>query len=339
MNKIDDRQNIFLIRNFFCIISAETIILQYKISNPIAYIINRDGNNWLVDAIQHSLNPSIWKNIKIIDLSLQKKSFNSKQKVAIIQSVLSNAFIKDCPNSIFITVTNDNIEKYTYFYAKKNKICLNKYEEGMNHYANPRLLENTSLLKRLLRYIRYPNNHFVLINECKCTYNNVYSFFPNYYRKNDYKRHFQLDFVNTNNEITKKQKVSVLLITGPYSDSGEMTEEEEFSLYKKMLDLVPRGYEIVIKPHPRENIKKVESFCQLYNCKMIDEKYQNLPVEILITKNNFEYILGIWTSTLLYATKLSNKSKIISCVKTLIKKFSSLEDTLNMFSNEGVICI
>ncbi|MED3793805.1 polysialyltransferase family glycosyltransferase [Niallia alba] len=303
-----------------------------------SYNLMKDNNIWFDTIIckEASLlnNASIKNIIKFRDL---------KEVIDNIKNNIENLLIKYKVEEVFIGNRFSSVDRLIYSICKKNKIPINLIEDGMSNYLSSKVFNektqiNTALNKKLKSYsqrifdfiISEPN---VLFNQSELMFNNIYAVFPQQYSlcnfSNGIKELKLKDSLKKNKDVIKKngvykiipqledsKKKKVLFLSQSLSEDYLISQEKEIEIICDYINqFEPEVYTILFKPHPRDSKEKVKKIVEKFENKRFFIVFNNdipIPIELLLGELNIDEIVGIWSATLFYTSKLNIDIKTVS---------------------------
>lgn len=100
-------------------------------------------------------------------------------------------------------------------------------------------------------------------------------------------------------ECKIKNKPKALFMTGCLSEDSDIDESDELDFYQKViLTFQKKGFQVFIKPHPREKNKKINKLKMHINDVVFLDRMQSIPAEVLFTRIKFQALCGILTSAI-----------------------------------------
>lgn len=205
-----------------------------------------------------------------------------------------------------------------------NKISYIILDEGAGHYFSKELFEvmagkKEREKKTYIKHIKYIlRNLFIKLfidieyrtlfdlNKIELSLNDEVAF--------DLKRYF--DTISRKEyEIKDIDNKSILLVSDNLSNIC-LNDKYEIKQYKLLIDTIKKkfgDYTIYLKPHPNE-LNNLQKFSELKEIKILKE---NISFENLINNNNFEYICGF------------SSTSLITCRNVFEKKCYTLNALLN----------
>jgi len=153
-------------------------------------------------------------------------------------------------------------------------------------------IANNYLKKLALKYIN-TERRFLF-----CKKNN--DFVPNWAFINSYKKVFKKRnkcFANI-----KKVYNPIIIITNPYSEYKLASLKYELNIVKSIINiLIRKGFNVVIKPHPREVTNKYLSILKKYKSKNVKLIRQDFPIEDLFLSLEPLCVIGYASTALINA--------------------------------------
>lgn len=106
-------------------------------------------------------------------------------------------------------------------------------------------------------------------------------------------KHTILNIFNINQTMFNFEKKTLMLLTQPLSEGGHMTLDEELNIYKEIFRKF-EDYEIIIKPHPRDD----KNYKKIFPTSTIIDK--GFPIEMLnLLEKTPTVVCGITSASLL----------------------------------------
>lgn len=364
--------NLFFVHTPLQVLTAQNIVGQFKLKNNIlvlSYTGERAAHYY--KSFEILLIPALWDQThKIGDLN--NGIFNIKGHVHALSDF--NKFNKKI-NSILTTnkisdIYFGDINHLSYVYlAEKNKDKrLHFFEEGVSHYCtivkNKRFNSSASVsLKKFItdKFIYEPNGVKGFSKYLYPTHNCEFGF-------NIYKRYsiikqnegvydvhipfhlYKSEALNTIIENEKKLigynplNYNVLYLSSTTSADFSNPAEDEMDMFKEMLKGANLAKLVVyLKYHPKDNNDKKKLITEYCTQNGIEYKELfmsvSLPIEIIYADLNFSLIAGYDSSSLFYASEMSN-ALVVSLLPCLILKYrlkkiknTLIEDIWNDMNN------
>lgn len=268
----------------------------------------------------------------VIIMEYPKKIDKEIKKILILKK---NLFfkIKEKFEAIYTPMDYDI---YIQAFLKNNKFNeINLFEEGGTLYYL--LTENRSrniFVKKIKKILK-----FILGLECTeniLTSNKIkdaYMFFPDELKSFNSKIHYiDLNLIIERNgekiEVENKYKnVDYLILTQPLTEDGITTNKIEVEVIRKFIQ-PEKNY--LIKLHPRDSEEKYEEILSLGNVKLLDNKYQNIPYQVLHYSLNPKNIVSHFSSVLYTTPSIREDFKRIALVRNL--KNEKILETVKIMS-------
>ncbi len=115
-------------------------------------------------------------------------------------------------------------------------------------------------------------------------------------------------------------KESVLLLTQSLSEDKVLGFKYELEIYSNIIaGFSEKGIKTVVKAHPRSSLQKVahlKSLCKKYDAIYFEEL--GIPAEVLLLKNNYKYVIGMYSNTIIYSNELFDVKSITAINQNLI---------------------
>lgn len=163
---------------------------------------------------------------------------------------------------------------------------------GKNLELNIRGMVINFLKKLALKYIS-TERRFLL-------YKKGSNFIPNWEVVNSYKN--VLLKRNTYFKNIKKLPYSIIIVTTPYSEYKLSSLKYELNILEKVIDLsIAKGFNVVIKPHPRETPNKYLPILIKYESKNVEIIRGDFPIEDLFISLKPLCVIGYGSTALLNA--------------------------------------
>jgi len=191
-------------------------------------------------------------------------------------------FIKNSTINLFYNLGLSSV----YFLVRYKKNEFNQIEDGLRNY-NPRVNNLKAFKRKYILNTPQGEGRDPQIKTIEVQYPEK---LPEIVRYKGVKLDIQVMMVSLSNE--NRQKIldifsqghtfeidghkKVILITQPLSEDGFISEEYKIELYRKIVTDYTQGYDIYIKPHPRETTDYKDKFAS-----NIIEIPRNFPMEIL----------------------------------------------------------
>lgn len=107
----------------------------------------------------------------------------------------------------------------------------------------------------------------------------------------------------------KVEKTSPLaiILTQPFSEYGQVSFKYELDLIENVIDiLLQTGFDILLKPHPRETIGKYDPVLTKFESERVKLSYHKEPAESLFPSLDPDCIIGYTSTALLIANTMYN---------------------------------
>ncbi len=271
-----------------------------------------------------------FENIVIMEYP-QKKDKGIKRLLILKKNLFFN--IKEEFETIYIPMDYDI---YIQAFLKNNKFNrINLFEEGGTLYYL--LTENRSrniFIKKIKKILK-----FILGLECTeniLTSNRIkeaYMFFPKELKNFNPKIHYiDLNLIIERNgeriEVEDKYKnIDYLILTQPLTEDGLTINKIEVEVIKNFIQPEKK---YLIKLHPRDSEEKYKEILSLDNVKLLDNKYQNIPYQVLHYSLNPKNIVSHFSSVLYTTPSIREDFKRIALVKNL--KNEKILETVKIMS-------
>lgn len=330
--------DIFLIRNLFSIMSAENIIKEFNMKNPVAYIVKTDIEEYS-EKLEKNLDKDLWRNVVKMkyssrDFLVEKNNKIQKNNIKKILEEIEKDLKKFKIQNIYLSNIEALEEKVIWEIAKKTDIKINYYEEGTNLYTS--LWSNKLSIKWIIKYFLLGNLNFLIRNKGYFKGEKLYSYFPQKYKYNNVKNKIKLKLEysvseNERNEIEKLDIKSIFL-SRPLSEDGIMIEEEEIKVIKNFLE--NNKTEIYVKFHPRESTEKINKMMQSVNMKLLPKELQDISAEkVIYNSKNIRKLYGYETGTLAYMSEIKD-IEVYSLLERIYKNSKYLRKIYKLYKNE-----
>lgn len=281
------------------------IIICFSINSIIAEIIAKDSDLYDVLIIERSEFPSS-------KLEIGKKNKRQIQKA-------KRYFMENESDHLYIFKDNDLINQTLIRCATQKDIKITLIEEGLGLYNSPSkpTVKKHSLLKRFL--FSYPKQTYKDIGMSP-NINEILAsspgFLPEEKKKN--KRINVLSFNDLNirdlNELYRYFNVSdidfnfpndnglytILYMGQPFSEFNYISIERENAKIEGLFEALTKfkNLQVIIKPHPSEDIKKYKRLLRNNRVHLIEDYY--LPAELIPAKVNIDLVLTVHSSSCYY---------------------------------------
>ncbi|MEG9327955.1 polysialyltransferase family glycosyltransferase [Salinimicrobium catena] len=107
---------------------------------------------------------------------------------------------------------------------------------------------------------------------------------------------FGLNQTPSRDPYSGERSNNILVLTGPYSEDSKILKKEEISIYSKVIKLLTKkGFNIIIKPHPRELIEKYSTFRAYSNLAFIEYNKSSEELDYF----QFDYIVNFYSSAVI----------------------------------------
>lgn len=330
---------------FSCFTPFQLITSIYyanKLSNIHKVLIWQDFSNYEIDESKYN---RFFDEIITIPYYLDnnflikqiKKSLNAGYLFHI--SALGKR-IKLISNSIFIIFSDQEPTV-----NKQMKIVKNGYrnsviliEEGMGTYCDdPKKLPlKVKIIFALLgmknvpyigasgeisaMFVKHPE--FMRKERYKCR---NYIIQNNIFLENDFINLFKINAIKTNPSLKKK----ILFLSAPIEEIN-ISSKDYINCLNQISGLLTNEYEIIVKPHPRENISYFKDIkgITLLNSKEI----QTIPFELIAMKFQFDAVITVISSAAFNTYEMQQNTKLIYIYK-LFKNILFDENTVESYLN------
>jgi len=309
-----------IIRNFYS--KNDGIIIEYTSKTSLDSIKNSLDNRHKIILCVNS------RDFFLSNILFKKPAQLFSLKKNILE--LISKFKKIKANNLFISNENSFLADIVMpLDISKNYF---KTEDGINDYLPFSLVQNKFLkkiLKPLITKITRTENYYFPSKKPKI--NKKYFFFPNKINDNkikislfNYKKKIISNLKKLeNNEKTIIKKNSTLFIGQTLYEDNYCDFESEIKIYKKVIQYFKdRSNYIYFKPHPRTSARKINELNKIAKkYKIFKLLKSNYPVEVMLTKYKFLYVIGLWSASIILSRKLFNiKSYTIIPMLLEIKK-------------------
>lgn len=147
------------------------------------------------------------------------------------------------------------------------------------------------------RYVNIENRFLFTLEENKLIVNKAIS---NCYR-------LIIDKGKKVSREAKSAKPVAIILTQPFSEEGQILLGQEISLVKAVIHiLIETGFDVVVKPHPRETIGKYAAVLAEFEDGPVKLIQQKMPVENLFAELPLACVIGYTSTALLTAKVLYN---------------------------------
>lgn len=122
----------------------------------------------------------------------------------------------------------------------------------------------------------------------------------------------ELNIIDLPNKEKKSTKKTALFLGGPLQERG-VSEREYIEKLKEIFKILNDDYDIIVKPHPRENI---EYYTEIPNISIMNRGEDKwIPFELMIKKIQFEILLTTVSSAAFNAYEIKSDIKVIYLYK------------------------
>ncbi|WP_443939724.1 polysialyltransferase family glycosyltransferase [Pedobacter sp. MW01-1-1] len=237
-------------------------------------------------------------------------------------------------DTIFIS-NRFSVTEVKFFYLVRNRVkSINLYEEGSNtylkhHFNSPCLndfgfeLKVKNSIKRILG--KDPSHIYMK------QFEKVYTSFPMKYCGKDQHR-----FIEYKQEIsldtTKKQQKVCLFLSQTLGIDGFLSQGEYNEWLNQFLNKLIDKFDVIyFKPHPRDDDELLVRILEDYkgNIQLLPVEYRELPAEMFLSENNDVYLIGFFSSTLMYYASLM-KGKSFHLMDMLVNDFPDNQKLLGL---------
>lgn len=330
---------LFLIRNFISIQSAEEIITT-KNSKAIGIIVSNPDKLYR-EKLASKLNRSLWVSVFINESSfpsLSKNFFRYLENLCIYSTFLTKILTENNISEVFLSNLQNKEDKHIYFLARKHRITINLFEEGLALYTGftQETLSFKYVLKFLLSYFPSPISHLYK-NKIKYKTNILYTYLPDKYTQKNIKEKVRLNFRPSNkyyNLIIKKD-IQTLFLTQPLSEDGLITVGQELLIIEEFVSTT-RFSNLYIKFHPRDNSEKIKLIQSKFDFKLLPNNLQHASAEEIVWYSNIENLVGYYSTTLAYMSELKKDINVYSLLRLLATSNDNLYllAVYNLFKNK-----
>ncbi|SHF22479.1 hypothetical protein SAMN02745164_02037 [Marinitoga hydrogenitolerans DSM 16785] len=313
--------NLFIIRNWFSIISAERIINEKNKKNNIALVAN--SNIEYFKKMEKYMNKDLWKNIEFFNPKLGKFAFLNQEKLLKKYNYFKKILKKYNTSVIYLSNLDSLEEKMLYKISKEMKIKINIYEEGTNLYVT--FIYNNNIIDKIKSKIRnylYQEYSFLTYQKNNFKANTLYSFFPEKYKFTNVINKEKINFdIKQSNDLKKFLKFKSLFLSRPLSEDRIINRKLEIKILEEFLSNFNR--DIYFKFHPRESKEKIEFILKNYKIKILNNKLQEFPAEYLIYNSGIENLIGYESGTLAYISEFKKDINVYSLLKKIVENSKS----------------
>lgn len=295
----------------------------FIISSPIHYLISKffsEENDIFIIEDFDFVNNDYFKNEILLDKNvifvnnyrkMYKKPFYSKIKLLKICKKLYMNKI----DSIYAFNDADPIVQFVFCFFYKKGINTTILEEGIGLYND--MHHNFKMIKICFNKLFIGKSYELIkrIGEYKFTKRICSKKFDglNDVQIKKYCANFNYpsnDMLFRNINLDVKYESNVYFVGQPLVEDGICSLNSYLECVRKCSELL-YGKKIVIKPHPRENVKK---YSKIENSVVVEDKY--IPFESLINSNEKNVIISISSSSL---NNLINNNNLIIYLFKLIE--------------------
>lgn len=316
--------------------SVEQITAYYNMS-MWDEVIEVSGNSWF--------SPLKMKHL----LNIRKWYKSNKEAIAQLESIKS---IKIA--NIFIYSNGDTIFVNKFINEHPEAIIIN-VSDGTNSYMDSfgsHSTKSDSCLKVIINELRY--RLLSIIFSCKITPDMMTPISGNvstnfywdfnidivneaYSQKriligkplHDLKEYFKDVFNYKNVNIPPMKRKCVVFLSNLFSDGAWKlcTESDEIKFDIKYLNpFIDRGYQVFIKPHPKENLAKLKKL----GCNVdILSTLRDAPFELLINEKKFDYIVSVGSNAMVNAINLQMADNYIILDKVFCTEVPTSREYVN----------
>ena len=116
--------------------------------------------------------------------------------------------------------------------------------------------------------------------------------------------------IGKSKKVSKKAKSAkpiAIILTQPFSEEGQIPLGQETSLVKAVIHiLIETGFDVIVKPHPRETIGKYTAVLAKFEDEPVKLIQQKIPLENLFAELPLACVIGYTSTALLTAKVLYN---------------------------------
>lgn len=261
-----------------------------------------------------------------------QENYLYKLKELFLKIIFNYKFPKLYCEKIFIP---GDTSLYTQLLLKKiNYEELNIIEEGgilFNKINELNIKKYIQVIKIILKFLMGVERNIKLLESKKIK--KAFVFFPSELKKFNSKIQYKdLSKIIKKNiekiEVEEEYKnIDYLILTQPLTEDRLTTDKIEIEIIKKFIQ---KEKNYLIKLHPRDKKEKYKEILSLDNVKLLDNKYQNIPYQILHYSLNPKNIVSHFSSVLYTTPTIRKDFKRIALVKEL--KNEKIFETVNIMS-------
>jgi hypothetical protein len=330
--------NLFIINNFFSILSAEKIIKQEKLTNNIAFLSGT--NKEYLEKLSKNINKNFFKNIYRGEIGClvpkkdkEKSLFKKIKKVFLYPRKMKKLinrkrtrtrdfFEKNNISAAYFPILEGTKMKIMFNVAKKMNIETNLYEEGISLYLD---WDKPFLEKIKLKVADLLIQKDLISKRTKnFKVDNVYCFFPEKYTFNNSTTIKKLKFSLDSEQSQKLQKLRIenLFLSRPLSEDGLLSLGAEIKIVNQFFSKNDFN-KVYFKFHPRESREKIKILKDKFNIFSLPKEFQNLAAEEIIWFGKIKNVIGYETSTLAYMSEFKKGVNFYSLLEKILQKNKS----------------
>ncbi|MFC0471073.1 polysialyltransferase family glycosyltransferase [Halalkalibacter kiskunsagensis] len=353
---------------------AQSIASDFNDKNNISLLWFSGGHEDHLKTYNLLKDDNVWKNGLVfkgaVDYNLTNAQKIIKRKKTIqekesLKELILEIFRKEGISEVYIGNRHMPFDRLLYFIAKENNIQINLLEDGLTNYLDFNYSNNQtsslfskdnikSLLKKWF-YQKDPLN-FIFNNDKELLFKYVYASFPekhvignsingvkqlNLSKYNDIYYDKVKAIVQSDQAyqlLLNDDKKNILLLSQALSEDNLISLDDELEVITKYIaDYRGGDFRVFIKPHPRDNLYKINSLEKKLKKQGVNVfVLQNdvpIPVEVLLTQMKLTEIIGVWTAALFYSYIIDNNIKNTSILPYLIKESSNTVKLERVYNN------
>lgn len=276
---------------------------------------------FLKRGIFYSFKDAFIKLKALLNLNLQSTKNRNKSPLSIVSvmevkpylvKIFSSYRVLKKYNPKFVVIDEGG---GTYLGNKIQK-AIKEYDKNLRfkklkryNFTNPFQYIFTALDKKITSYLKNTfeiEKRFLLKEDVRG------ELLPNYPIIDAYKK--VLDIYRNTPELNTQIK-SIIITTQPFVEYHQIEISDYLRIIKELIRVLNRKYSILLKPHPREDIKKYDDIVKKEGIVLLPKE---ILLEEILSLGNIKLVIGAVTTTLL-TSKLFYNIPSISIANVLLK--------------------
>ncbi|MEN3780831.1 polysialyltransferase family glycosyltransferase [Priestia megaterium] len=346
---------------------AQSVAYEFEDKKNIALLWHVKGCENHLESYNLMYEKKVWKD-KILftnarhynEVTLSKiiKFSETRQYLNNVEYKLIQILNENYISEVFIGNRHAPFDRMIWEICRQKNIQVHILEDGLTNYLNFKYYESEKMniftqefIKSMLKnvFFKLIDKNQIYSSKFDLVFEDVYSVFPNKYLNNNYKgrvRSIKLenelklsnveDLLNKDpvcNKVNFSTKENILFLSQSLSEDGLVDVSEEISILTSYLQKIDyKKYTIIIKPHPRDRIEKINKMMEVVEKNggeiILFNSQIPLPIEIIIKKLKVEEVWGFWSAALFYLSEISPHLKVKSLLPLMINDANNTNQKL-----------